>query len=90
MSGFFDKLPIDLASEAEKLSALIHDLREDRKVVLARHAASDEAALLAMIASGSISEHPAYDDYLSAKALLVAYAAARESLSELLASGGRR
>lgn len=87
MSGFFDKLPLELANEAERLSALIYGLREDRKAVLARHAAKDEAALLEMIVSGAVAEHPAYDDYLSARALFAAHAAARESLAELLASG---
>lgn len=89
MPGFFDNLPIDLAREAEALSALIHDLREDRKTVLARHGAADEQALHAAIARGDVAEHPGYDDYLSARALRAAYDAARTSLQQLLAERGR-
>jgi hypothetical protein len=90
MPGFFDNLPVSLAHQAEQLSGLIHDLREDRKAVLARHGAADEASLLAMIEAGSAPEHPAYEDYLSAQALRSAYDTAREGLQELLASGGRQ
>jgi len=89
MPGFFDDLPLDLARDAEALSALIHDLREDRKAVLARHGASDEQVLRAAIARGVVAEHPAYDDYLSARALQAAYDATRASLQQLLAEGRR-
>jgi hypothetical protein len=90
MPGFFDDLPIALAREAEALSALIHALREDRKTVLARHGAADEAALYAAIAAGEVPEHPAYEDYLSAGSLLLAHDAARVTLQQLLAEGGRQ
>jgi hypothetical protein len=90
MPGFYDDLPSELAHEAQALSALIHALREDRKTVLARHGAADEAALYAAIAAGEVPEHPAYEDYLSAGSLLIGYDAARATLQQLLAEGGRQ
>lgn len=41
-------------------------LRESRKEVLRRYVVDSEAALLEKIKNGEVSEHPAYDHYLSA------------------------
>lgn len=41
-------------------------LRESRKEVLRRYVVDSEAALLEKIKNGDVSEHPAYDHYLSA------------------------
>lgn len=55
---------------AEALQALYaktaYMLRESRKEVLRRYAVDSEAALLEKIKNGEVSEHPAYDHYLSA------------------------
>lgn len=55
---------------AESLQALyaktVYLLRESRKEILRRYAVDNEAVLLEQIKSGEISEHPAYDYYLSA------------------------
>lgn len=55
---------------AEALQALYaktaYMLREARKEVLRRYAVDSEAALLEKIKNGEVSEHPAYDHYLSA------------------------
>lgn len=87
MAGFFDNLPVALASEAESLSRLAYALREDRRMVLVRYGVDDEAGLRARIVSGAVAEHPGYDDYLSAAALLAAHQAVRARLGERLAGG---
>lgn len=55
---------------AEALQALYaqtaYMLRESRKEVLRQYAVDSEAALLEKIKNGEVSEHPAYDHYLSA------------------------
>lgn len=55
---------------AESLQALyaktVYLLRESRKEILRRYAVDNEAVLLEQIKSGEISEHPAYEYYLSA------------------------
>ena len=84
MPGFFDNIPIETAKDAEAMSALAYSLRRDRKAVLERHGVADPEQLLAAIRTGSIPEHPAYEDYLAASALLVAHEATRETLRILL------
>jgi hypothetical protein len=85
MPGFFDNIPIETAKDAEAMSALAYSLRCDRKAVLERHGFTDAGQLLSAIRNGSVPEHPAYEDYLAASALLAAHEAARESLRILLA-----
>lgn len=85
MPSFFDNIPVETAQEAEAMSALAYTLRRDRKTILDRHGVTDAEQLLAAIRAGSLPEHPAYEDYLAAGALLSAQEAARESLRILLA-----
>ena len=85
MPGFFDDFPLETAQEAEAMSALAYSLRRDRKSILDRHGVADAEQLLAAIRAGSLPEHPAYEDYLSAAALHAGHEAARESLRILLA-----
>ena len=67
------------------MSSLAYCLRRDRKTILDRHGVTDAEQLLAAIRAGSLPEHPAYEDYLSAAALHAGHEAARESLRILLA-----
>ena len=46
--------------------------------------ASDEAALLARIASGAFDERPAYEHYLAARILADTHAAARQVVGSRL------
>lgn len=62
-------LPPDTADEIERLSRLLYELRRNRDGVLAPWAPGDEAALLELIDTGRVAEHPAYDHYLSARIL---------------------
>lgn len=84
MPGFFENIPYETARDAEALSVLIYHLRNDRKLVLKRHGVSTPEQLIAAIRAGTVPEHPAYEDYLAAAALLSSYDAAREALRVLL------
>lgn len=90
MTGFFDKLPFDLATRMAQFGRLMYELREDRLQLLAPYAAADEAALLQQIRTGQIDEHPAYEHYLGARALQESYAAVRADLRALLHHAGNR
>ena len=84
MPGFFENIPYETARDAEALSVLIYHLRNDRKLVLERHGMKSADELIAAIRAGTVPEHPAYEDYLAAVALLSSYDAAREALRVLL------
>lgn len=86
MSNFYDKLPVETATEMERLSRLMYELRENRKVLLAQHEAADADALLAGIVEGRIDEHPAYEHYLGARILGAAHDTIRAQL-RLVTSG---
>ncbi len=90
MSGFFDKLPFDMATRMAQLGRLMYELREDRLQLLALYAAADEAALLQQIRAGQIDEHPAYEHYLGARTLQESYAAIRAELGAMLHHAGNR
>lgn len=66
MNKFFERLPLDAATQMEQLSRLQYELRENRSVLLSQYDVADEAALLELIVAGSIAEHPAYEHYLGA------------------------
>jgi hypothetical protein len=87
MTRFYQNVPSEAAVQIDALSRVLYDLREDRKLILARYGAADEATLLAMIADGKVEEHPAYDHYLGAKTLAHTREVIREQLRELLATG---
>lgn len=69
---------IDLAAKAA------FDMRENRKSLLQKHQVGNETELLEKIRSGALEEHPAYEDYLSAKILRDAYEGIRAELKEHL------
>ncbi|TDG04882.1 hypothetical protein E1N52_27275 [Paraburkholderia guartelaensis] len=87
MTHFFQNVPSEAAQQIDALSRMLYDLREDRKLILARYRADDEKALLALIAEGRVEEHPAYEHYLGAKTLANTREVIREQLRELLATG---
>lgn len=87
MTPFYQNVPSEAAKQIDSISRVIYDLREDRKLILARYDVTDEAGLLARIAAGEIDEHPAYEDYLGAKTLVQTREALREQLREVLATG---
>jgi len=69
MAMFFENLAADDIDTIDKLTRLLHELRDGRKALLTRHGADDEDTLLAMIRSGKVDEHPAYEDYLGARSI---------------------
>ena len=87
MTHFFHNVPSEAVQQIDTLSRMLYDLREDRKTLLAPYGAADEAKLLALIESGEVAEHPAYEHYLGAKNLASTREAIREQLRELLATG---
>jgi hypothetical protein len=76
MAGFYQGLTPQDVETLDRLSRLLLDLRESRQRLLARHGVDDEDTLLARIRAGEIAEHPAYEDYLGARAI----SAAREDI----------
>ncbi|WP_395071181.1 hypothetical protein [Paraburkholderia silvatlantica] len=87
MTHFYQNVPSEAAQQIDALSRMLYDLREDRKLILARYHADDEQALLALIAAGRVEEHPAYEHYLGAKTLAHTRELIREQLRVVLATG---
>ncbi|MBI5461584.1 MAG: hypothetical protein HY941_05285 [Gammaproteobacteria bacterium] len=69
MANFYDNLSAEDVFALDGLARLLLELRDSRAQLLARHAASDEADLLERIRTGTVAEHPAYEDYLGACAI---------------------
>lgn len=84
MSDFFKNVPPEQAEYIDRIAKLAFELRENRKRLLARHGAADEAELAARIASGEVAEHPAYEDYLGAGILEQTRQAIREELKQFM------
>lgn len=82
--AFYENLSVEDVAHLDGLARLLLELRESRTVLLARHGAEDEDGLLARIRSGEIAEHPAYEDYLGARAITAAREAIRAELREYL------
>ncbi|WP_420474988.1 hypothetical protein [Noviherbaspirillum sp. ST9] len=57
---------MDPAAMQSLYAKALYRLRESRKALLNRYGVSDEAQLLDRIRAGEVSEHPAYEHYLSA------------------------
>ncbi len=89
MSEFFDDLDYDRAEQAEGLSRLLYELRENRKGLLGAFGCAEPAELLAAIAAGSVAEHPGYEAYLAARILEDTRTAAREALAALIVEARR-
>jgi len=84
MTEFFETVPFEMATDIEQLSRLTYELRESRKTILQFHDVTDEAALLQKIRTGTLSEHPAYEHYLSARILADTRETARVALTDVL------
>jgi len=69
MASFFENLDYDTATELERLSQLIYELRQNHNAILQTYDAADAAALLQQIQHGAVAEHPAYEHYLAARIL---------------------
>lgn len=69
MDPIYGSLASDEAYEIEKLARLLYEVRSARDEVLARLGAADDVQALACIIAGDVSEHPGYEDYLSARIL---------------------
>lgn len=80
MNNFFERVPFEAAQQIEQLSRLAFELREAAKQALAPYGVDDPQALLERIRAGELPEHPAYDEYLSARILASAREAVREQL----------
>jgi hypothetical protein len=90
MSNYYDALPLEAAEQLEQLSRLAFELREDRMRLLAGQGVNSEEALLERIRQGDVPEHPAYEQYLGARALAAAREAVRSQLQGVLQELGGR
>lgn len=84
MKSFYESFEHDDAELIESLSRVVYELRENRKALLTQHGVTDEESLLASLSAGEISEHPAYEHYLSAHILAEMHETVREELATLL------
>lgn len=89
MADFFKNIEYGAATELDRLSLLIYELRENRNAVLAPYGAADEAALLRQIEAAAVAEHPAYEHYLAARILAATRETARELAGECLMEASR-
>ena len=88
MSNFFDKLSLEAAEQVEQLSRLVFELRENRKQLLQQHGVDNEDALLDLVCSSAVAEHPGYDHYLGARVLAATREAIRSQLQAVMAGLG--
>lgn len=84
MAGFYENLSPEDVARLDGLARLLLELRESRATLLARHGVDDEAALIERIRAGAIAEHPAYEDYLGARAIAGTREAIRAELKDYL------
>jgi hypothetical protein len=89
MHNFYDNIQDEIANDLQQVSKLHYELRENLNNLLKRYGVSDTAALLAGIQSGEIAEHPAYEDYLSARILDDTRNTARELMKQLAEQANR-
>lgn len=69
MHDFYGGMPAREATEIERLSRLVFELRSHRDRLLADWGAPDEDVLLHRIRAGEVAEHPAYEAVLAARIL---------------------
>lgn len=67
MANFYDNLSPEDVQVLDKLSMLLIELKENKSKLLERNRVASELELLTNIKTGSIDEHPSYEDYLGAK-----------------------
>jgi hypothetical protein len=90
MANFYDNLAPEDVSALDGLSRLMLELRDSRAELLARYAASDEADLLGHIRSGTVAEHPGYEDYLGALGIETMREQLRQEIKDYMAEIGQR
>lgn len=90
MQAFYEDLPPEDVETLDALSRLLLELRESRLALLARHQVEDEDALLDKIKRGESPEHPAYEDYLGAKAITATRETIRAELRDYMMQIKRR
>lgn len=90
MINFFERMDPDEAAELEQLSRLMYELRENRDAILKTYRVADEIALLELIYSGRVAEHPAYEHYLGARILHDTRETVRAMLSECMKEAGSK
>jgi len=81
---FYDNLSAEDVDTLNRLTQLLHELRDSCTALLARHGAEDEEALLAMIRAGEAGEHPAYEDYLGARSIAMLRETIRADLKDYM------
>ena len=81
MNPFFEKIPYEEAEHIDRITKLSFELRENRLLVLERHAATNEAQLQQALLDGTVPEHPGYESYLSASILATIREAIRAELN---------
>lgn len=69
MDAFYDKLSGTDVETLDRLARLLLELRDSRARLLDRHGVENERELLERIASGTLAEHPAYEDYLGVRSI---------------------
>lgn len=84
MNKFFDNMTTEEAEQIQNLTRLVYELRENRSALLAKYSAGDERALLQKITASEVSEHPAYEHYLSANILSQTRESIREDIKNYL------
>lgn len=84
MKLFFAGMNPDQATEIDRVAKAAFEMRENRKQLLEKYQVESEVELKEKIASGTVAEHPAYEDYLSAKLLREGYENIRAGLKEHL------
>lgn len=89
MAGFYENLSHEDVAALDGLARLLVELRDSRVQLLARHSVSDETELLDRIRSGVLPEHPAYEDYLGIRCLVLTRERVRRELRDYTLTTGR-
>ena len=89
MANFYENLAPEDVTALDTLARLLLELRESRDQLLARHAAADETELLERIRSGAVAEHPAYEDYLGIRSIVLTRERIRGELRDYMLAMGR-
>jgi len=90
VSDFFEKLPLEAVEQLEQLSRIAFELRESRKQLLQQYDVDGEEALLELVRSRAVAEHPGYDHYLGAHILSTTREAVRGQLKAIVVELGGR
>lgn len=82
MTDFYENLSHEAAAVLDGLARLLLELRDSRAQLLARHSVTDETELLERIRSGALPGHPAYEDYLGIRCLVLTRERVRSELRD--------